>query len=195
MRFIHSVSLLLPMDRRVRSIIHRCISSRAARSLLGLPPHASQELTMMDIRFAYFKRAKECHPDIVRGSSSNDNDDNDVAAAHSDFIKVTLAYEVLQQELTGRSGSSNNDIIISQSEEESFRIACEQQLGLSAELVEECKTCEAFREWLTGNTDAAHTWRDFFMQHGGLAPRLNASVGVIGAGSSARGVGSRRKRR
>jgi hypothetical protein len=85
----------------------------------------------------------------------------------SDFLRITNAYELLQQEAI-----KSTNYVTSQEEEEDFRNACEQQLGLSAEIVEECKQNPAFLRWLSGRTDSAHYWRSFFHQNGGLAPRL-----------------------
>lgn len=141
---------------------------------------------MTELRFAYFQKAKECHPDV--------RPQGDQESSHYDFLQVTMAYELLQQELTGKD-PLNETVDISYSEEQAFRTACEQQLGLPAEIVEECKTNGMFREWLTGNTDSAHTWRNFFMQHGGLAPRLNRDANrAIGAGTIGAAASRRRRR-
>jgi hypothetical protein len=115
-------------------------------------------------------------------------------SSHQDFLQITMAYEILQNELAGYGEDKYNSIVIPYDEEQAFRVACEQQLGLPAEIVEECKENTMFREWLTGNTDSAHTWRNFFMQHGGLAPKLKASAGVIEAGAVSTLVPRRRKR-
>jgi DnaJ domain len=159
---------------------HRCQSTARvtnttttceARTLLGIPTHAVLE--MAAVRKAYFAAAKQCHPDTK--STSDEEDDG-----YERFLQVTDAYELLAAQLCSSpdksaDGSMVNTIIIPKSEEESFRYECHHRLGLSAEIVEECKTNTSFRQWLLGNTDSAYLWRDFLMQHGGLAPRLNSS--------------------
>ena len=139
---------------------------------------------MLELRIAYFRKAKECHPDVRSPA--------DQASPHQDFLEVTMAYEKLQQEVTGLETDA---IEMSFTEEQSFRIACEQQLGLPAEIVEECKTSPMFREWLSGNTDSAHHWRNFFMQHGGLAPILQTGCAKAIQAGPVSGAASRRKRR
>ena len=139
---------------------------------------------MLELRLAYFRKARECHPD-VRSQA-------DQESSHQDFLKVTMAYELLQQEV---AGFATEAIEISSTEEQSFRIACEQQLGLPAEIVEECKTSSMFREWLSGNTDSAQHWRNFFMQHGGLAPILTGGGAKAIQAGHVSGAASRRKRR
>jgi DnaJ domain len=171
-------------------------TTREARTLLGIPNHAVLEMTV--VRKAYFAAAKMCHPDTKSTSILVDEEADD---GYERFLQVTDAYELLAAQLCSDSNKSSNDniIIIPKSEEESFRYECQHRLGLSAEIVEECKNNPSFRQWLLGNTDSAYLWRDFLMQHGGLAPRLNSSQPILeiaaGAGDEALRSQQRRKRR
>ena len=152
----------------------RCISTRAALYLLGLPhDHASNALatlTSTQLRQAYFAAAKKCHPDVAQ--SSNDSS----SSSHDDFLRLTTAYEILSAAVAGVDAPS----MISADEQADFRAACDLQLGVPAEIVEECKRSPVFRGWLAGRTDAAHTWRDFLMQNGGLAPKLPVVTASLG---------------
>lgn len=161
------------------SVHRRYITSRAARALLGLPAKASKEttpLTLKELRHAYFAAAKKCHPD-----TKPDNEDEEKGSDDA-FLQITRAYELLQAEI------NQTEILlestISSSEEEEFRRACRTELGIDAEIVEECKQNPAFRQWLLGRTDAAYHWRVFFLQHGGLAPKLRPSGGRLTTGST-----------
>ena len=161
----------------------RNITSKAARALLGLPAKSSKTetspLTLKELRHAYFLAAKKCHPDVKPAS-----DDEEGEGAEDDFLQLTRAYELLQGEITK---NQNEDLImsaISATEEEEFRQACRTQLGLDAEVVEECKRNPMFVQWLGGNTDAAYHWRCFFTQYGGLAPKLRPSGGQLEVGST-----------
>ena len=163
------------------SLQARGISTWTARSLLDLPTDPLQTVTLKEIREAYFVAAKKCHPDM-KGDG-----------CHDEFLKLTTAYEVLQAQVDTSNRSHME--AISESEENLFRAACQQQLGVAAEIVEECKKNPIFRRWLGGNTDAAHTWRDFFVQNGGLAPKLRPVTGWLGAGENAKIPMERRRRR
>lgn len=159
----------------------RLITVRAARELLGFDQ--TSPIQVKQLRAAYFAAAKQCHPD-ARTSSSNSADD---------FLQLTAAYEVLlQQETTVTFTEAVS--VVGYEEEQAFRAACELQLGVDAEIVEECKQSPEFRHWLTGRTDAAHTWRDFFRQNGGLAPKLQSFV-KLPAGEHAPPAFVRRTRR
>jgi hypothetical protein len=146
-------------------------TARQARSLLGLSSH-NDTLEMVTLRKAYCEAAKQCHPDTFASSSEEE-------VGYERFLHVTEAYELLAAQLATAATASHHDrrfdddTSISKSEQESFRAECQRILGLSAEIVEECKRSHGFRQWLQGNTDSAYLWRDFLMQHGGLAPRLN----------------------
>lgn len=147
-------------------------STGEARSLLGIPNNQDR-LEIVTLRKAYFVAAKQCHPDITSNTKDSEED------GHERFLKVTEAYELLVAQLAAQknpgattSSTRTTTVEIPKSEEELFRRQCQEMLGLSAEIVEECKTNAGFRQWLGGNTDGAHFWRNFLMQHGGLAPRL-----------------------
>jgi hypothetical protein len=174
---------------------YRFLTSQAARALLGLPTcktrneASSTPLTLKELRHAYFAAAKKCHPDLKNSNDNGDNDHNsdDNSDNNNDdsetFLQVTLAYEMLQAEIT-----KDQDLLISTitvSEDEEFRRACRTQLNIDAEIVEECKQNPMFRQWLMGRTDSAHLWRSFFTQHGGLAPKLRPLGGLLAAGRNA----------
>lgn len=144
-------------------------------------------MTLKELRHAYFAAAKKCHPDLqqaVSTSSSNDgaekqNDNNE--ESKDEFLQLTRAYEKLQAEIT-----KNGDLIvstISATEEEEFRLACQTELGVCAEIVEECKRTPIFRQWLAGGSEGASRWRIFFLSHGGLAPKLRPNGGELAAGN------------
>lgn len=158
-----------------------------ARTLLGILP--SDVLEIATLRRAYFVAAKQCHPDT--SSSLNEEE------GHERFLRVTEAYELLVSQLqpSDCANNKNGSVIIPYSEEESFRRQCLETLGLSAEIVEECKINHGFRQWLAGNTDAAHLWRNFLMQHGGLAPRLQGNIPVLNAGTISTNQARRRRKR
>ena len=143
----------------------------------------SGNLSMGIIRGAYFKAAKECHPD-----SSTTCQSMSEAELNERFLHVTEAYELLQKNfssidpLDGNKDSTKGDATmggevdyITKTQEQHFRESCREVLGLDAETVEESKRCPLFREWLKGRTDAAFYWNTFFMLNGGLAPMLNTN--------------------
>lgn len=169
-------------QQHLLSTCRRDISSRAARDLLGLParhPQATHHpISLRELRHAYFAAAKKCHPDIQKNHSEEEKIDYD-------FLQVTQAYEVLHREITQNIVVvEDDDDLITETEEEEFRRACQSWLGIKAEIVEECKQNPIFRRWLTGNTDAAHHWRMFFVQNGGLAPKLRAAGNQLTAGKT-----------
>jgi hypothetical protein len=175
-------------------------NSSAVRSALGLLNlHNNTDFTARQLRDAYFLAAKKCHPDtsnieIIAGS----NDENDTLKAQkirkeltSIFLQITDAYELLQKHCKNQPSSSSsassenhktrsstntefdNEVeFFSLTEEEDYRQACLDHLGLDADIVEESKKCPLFRQWLQGNTDSAAIWGNFLMLHGGLAPMI-----------------------
>jgi hypothetical protein len=161
-------------------------TARQARMLLGLSSN-DEALEMVTLRKAYFVAAKQCHPDTFSSSSEQEE------VGYERFLHVTEAYELLAAQLATAAASSHHDsrfdddTIYTKSEQDSFRAECQRKLGLSAEIVEECKRSNGFRQWLQGNTDSAYLWRDFLMQHGGLAPRLDVKtileIAASGGGS------------
>lgn len=152
-----------------------CISTRAALHLLGFPQEQdAHSLSISQLRQAYFVAAKRCHPDVHQ----KNNDENN-KKGHDDFLRLTAAYEVLSQAVVGDNSDIATGTIISAEEEEAFRMACDLQLGVPAEIVEECKRSPIFRRWLAGRTDAAHTWRNFLTQNGGLTPQLPVVAGQL----------------
>ena len=163
-----------------------------ARMRLGLPPSPSKnvsesaetdKLSMTELRQAYFAAAKQCHPDLHHHHQQPRNGDNSKRDG-SDFLLLTQAYELLQREIIGVESKTDDffDSIITVSEEEAFRRMCQAQLGIPADIVEECKSNPMFRQWLQGKTDAAMHWRSFLMQNGGLAPKLRSRAGWLPAG-------------
>mmetsp|Transcript_6839 Transcript_6839/g.8525 ORF Transcript_6839/g.8525 Transcript_6839/m.8525 type:complete len:235 (+) Transcript_6839:121-825(+) len=163
-------------------LISTSISVNKALRLLQL--QHNPDFTPNELRDAYFKSAKLCHPD-----SSSANRKGDDEACTLQFLEITEAYELLGRRKGGANGvmdrnrndsganddysHTDDDFIIHRSAEEQFRIACREHLGLDAETVEESKRCPLFREWLKGKTDASFHWNNFFMKNGGLAPMLN----------------------
>ena len=152
----------------------RDITTSAAKSMLGFAKE--QRFSVKELRDAYFQAAKLCHPDAVRGEDAN--------SSLLDFRDITDAYEHLLNGDDSGSQYSKEELanIITISEEEEYRQACKASLGISAEIVEESKQNPMFRKWLTGNTDAAYHWRNFFAAHGGLAQKLRPPAGYLGSG-------------
>merc|ERR1712127_1029398 len=95
---------------------------------------------------------------------------------------ITEAYEHLLNGDHLQSSKEEMANIVTTTEEEDYRQACQIILGLPAEIVEESKQNPMFRKWLVGNTDAAHHWRVFFAAHGGLAQKLRPPAGYLGKG-------------
>lgn len=165
-------------------------SFNSALSLLKLSDN--RDFNDVDLRDAYFIAAKLCHPDLNKTKSNDELTDT--------FLKITDAYELLQRynpKLKDGEENDNDDFdlshVITKSEEQMYRDACRECLGLEAETVEESKRCALFRDWLKGKTDAAFTWSNFFMSHGGLAPMLRKKKNLsLGAGEH---DGARRRRR
>ena len=94
------------------------------------------------------------------------------------FLEITEAYELLRQYPGGSLSSrqlrqQEEDLdIIPQSEEEYYRQAVRETLGIEAEVLEESKKCPMFRLWLKGGSHMAFHFNLFLMRHGGLAPML-----------------------
>ena len=160
----------------------RSITTRAALSMLGM----EGAFTQRQLRDAYYTAAKRCHPDLVSADETP-----------LDFREVTDAFEQLMKDRSMMELDENDDELITVSEDERFRTACREILGLSAEIVEESKRDPKFRQWLKGNTDAAHYWSNFLMGHGGLAPQLRPPAGYIGQNEErvVRKSDTRRKRK
>lgn len=155
---------------------HSAITISKAQDMLGLP----SSFNSRDLRQAYLKSAKLCHPDLNRHSNRHD------------FHAVTEAYELLlgqKQEM-----DPDDDLGITAQEELSYREACEEWLGVSADVVEESKKCPMFRDWLQGTTDAAILWNSFFALHGGMAPMLRTPSALL-EGASTQPRKTRRRRR
>jgi len=147
----------------------RAFSSHAvfrAQRVLGL--HEGGNYTGTQLRDAYYSSAKKCHPDLI-----NSDDCSDIARAAHDFMRLSEAYEYLS-----KSNPRNSFVQQVQSQEDDFRRACEDWLGVSPEVVEESKQCPMFRAWLLKGGKSAQTWLNFFRMHGGLAPQLCPKVGI-----------------
>ena len=187
-KYIISSQLHLHLQMHRRCYSSGSASINSALSLLKLSDN--RDFSGKDLRDAYFSAAKLCHPDLNKTKSNDFLTDR--------FLQITDAYELLQKFNKNPGGGAEDDIdmshIISKSEEQMYRDACRECLGLEAETVEESKRCALFRDWLKGKTDAAFTWSNFFMSHGGLAPMLRKKRRVsIGVGDH--GGGRRRRRR
>lgn len=172
------------LSRSFRSVGQECFVKRymsishfeSARELLGLDANAN--VTARVLRQSYLKAAMRCHPDLQQNKDSDE------------FRKVTAAYEFL------RSGvNPDQDLGITGQEDNEFRQACQDWLGLPGEVVEETKRCPMFRTWLDGKTDAAFRWRLFFALHGGLAPMLRPPSALLEDQSEAVPSLDRRKRK
>lgn len=153
---------------KVLVLSRRAISSKAARDVLDLPKEPCA-ISLKLLRQAYFMAAKQCHPDVKKDSQL-------------DFVQLTEAYELLQREVAQDNSPTSDDI--SYHEEQEFRQACLDQLGLQAEVVEECKKSPTFRRWLNGRTDSAYHWRSFLSMNGGLMPKLTVPLGSLTQGSN-----------
>lgn len=174
-------------------------ATAAALYELGLssPGHSCCSLlswTRRDLRLAYFAAAKQCHPDannnhsndqtsssnpaVTRSSSSSNNSNTTTRNedAGERFRRVTQAHDFLQNQLLVRGKHDDDDDEEADDEIANYRQACLDWLGQPADVVEESKQCPAFRQWLTGCTDAAFHWHSFFMLHGGLAPRQTTTT-------------------
>lgn len=202
--------------RRLSSIPNMNNRHNINEALRTLNLQHKPHYTNFDLRDAYFAAAKLCHPD---SKNSNKNRDTDYDNCTIQFLKVTEAYELLltisktkhHQKNHKSTNSYNHDdfldpnYIIPKSDEENYRTACQEFLGVDAETVEESKRCPLFREWLKGRTDAAYHWNRFFMVNGGLAPMLNGKKvlrvtdgggsGSSSDGANCFGVIRRRKRK
>ena len=175
-----------------------------ALKLLNLS-HYKTKYSPKEIRDAYFTAAKKCHPDSPNAKveyDNNDVDDNDDERRKeyltNQFHAITEAYELLQKyPIDVQNDDDTNDCIISKSEEEDFRQACQEFLGVDAEIVEESKRCPLFREWLKGRTVDAFLWNLFLMKHGGLAPMLKRKkvLSIIEGDGSDNGKTKRRRRK
>ena len=126
------------------------ISTESAKKILGLSlsSSSSSSISLKELRVAYFKASKACHPDTqFRKNTYQD--------ATLQFLAITEAYEQLKQSITTTTNTTgkNSEVIISKTEEQEFRDACQEWLGISAEIVEESKQCPIFREWLKGKVN------------------------------------------
>lgn len=99
----------------------RLISTTAAKSMLGFNKETIP--TVKELRHAYFEAAKQCHPDMQR------QNEKEGKPTQLDFRLITEAYEHL---LNGDHVRESNDFEISIEEEEQYRQACLQVLGIPA---------------------------------------------------------------
>eukprot|EP00804_Cyclotella_cryptica_P016062 CCRYP_004200-RA/>CCRYP_004200-RA protein AED:0.03 eAED:0.03 QI:0/-1/0/1/-1/1/1/0/159 len=158
--------------------------------MLGFTEHCQP--TIRELRHAYFEAAKLHHPDVVQQRNDDEEPTNHKVL---DFRDITMAYEHLLQS-AHLSPTSSQEPIITVDEEEEYRAACRNILGIPAEIVEESKKNPMFRQWLMGKTDAAMHWKMFFSQHGGLAEKLRPRVSLEGgSGGVVRRVETRRKKK
>ncbi|KAL7537631.1 hypothetical protein ACHAWF_005856 [Thalassiosira exigua] len=145
--------------------------------------------TVLELRHAYFEAAKRSHPDVI-GTTDHGT------SQPLDFRDITDAYAHLLGGGHIRGDGDSMENVVSISEEEEYRQACKEVLGLSSEIVEESKQNPMFRKWLEGKTDAVLHWRMFFAAHGGLAQKLRRPAGYLGKGGGGivRKSETRRKR-
>jgi len=162
-----------PENSSLNIINHRrnLTTGSAAKKLLGIIE--STDVSLKELRAAYFRAAKRTHPDMkIYGQSTVNGVD--------EFRRITEAYELLMasREMNGTFEREAHDLI-SEEEEERYRNACISVLGIPAEIVEESKQNPMFREWLQGNTDGAQWWRMFLANNGGLAQKLRPPAGIL----------------
>jgi curved DNA-binding protein CbpA len=137
--------------------------------------------TVQQLRHAYFEAAKLCHPDVKQ-------DDHKL-----DFRELTEAYDHL---MNGGHISHDQYEDIPRDEEDEYRSACMEILGIRAEIVEESKQNPMFLRWLSGNTDGAQYWRNFFSANGGLSQKLRPLDGYLTSnGNTTRNASESRRRR
>jgi hypothetical protein len=179
------------------------LSNEKALRILGLGSTNAQQqvhvhlLTQPQLRKAYLAAAKRYHPDTIHITTVDPDQEEDKHQRRTEAAKkfhlVSEAFEALQSRISGTKmsgyswsdereeeestadGAYGNGNLSSYEEEQSFRQACIDVLQVPAHIVEEAKRDPAFLQWLQGNTDAAHLWRDFLHQHGGMAPVLATS--------------------
>mmetsp|Transcript_36229 Transcript_36229/g.78171 ORF Transcript_36229/g.78171 Transcript_36229/m.78171 type:complete len:193 (-) Transcript_36229:134-712(-) len=180
-----------PLSATFSHSLYRSISTTAAKSMLGFSE--KQKPTIRELRHAYFEAAKRYHPDAVQQQQETEDDRTSLI----DFLDITEAYEHLLNGDHIEANKGDLENMVSASEEEEYRQACEVMLGLPAEIVEESKKNPMFRHWLDGNTDAAIHWRAFFASNGGLAQKLRPPAGYLGKGKDGvvRKSETRRKRK
>jgi hypothetical protein len=183
----NSMIRMLPTSKLVYVLQcrHRHITTASAKSMLGFTEHC--QFTIRELRHAYFEAAKLHHPDVIKQHPNRNV---------FDFRDITNAYEHL---LTSShiSHISEDEPIITHDEEDEYRRACLDILGIPAEIVEESKKNPMFRQWLMGKTDAAMHWKMFLTKYGGLAEKLRPRVQIgkgVGGGKVG-GVDGRRKRK
>ena len=187
----------------------RRITTDEARTILGLPSSKSSSslsptkklestlastyqtapLTIQDVRQAYFKAAKACHPDVVRNHTTDhpnrariqDATQSQINLSSQSFRRIHLAYEVLRNEFKKDSHNTFTETSTSftMDKQTEYRKACWELLGIPAEIVEECKRDSKFRQWLRGTTDAAGYWRNFLTMYGGLQPILDVPTAYL----------------
>eukprot|EP00534_Pseudo-nitzschia_fraudulenta_P003786 CAMPEP_0201134762 /NCGR_PEP_ID=MMETSP0850-20130426/52626_1 /ASSEMBLY_ACC=CAM_ASM_000622 /TAXON_ID=183588 /ORGANISM="Pseudo-nitzschia fraudulenta, Strain WWA7" /LENGTH=150 /DNA_ID=CAMNT_0047405771 /DNA_START=130 /DNA_END=579 /DNA_ORIENTATION=+ len=117
------------------------VTTSKAKSMLGF--HRDAKPTEFALRQAYYDAAKLCHPDVKE-------EDHKL-----DFRELKDAYEHL---IKGGHVSNDSGEDITVDEENDFRRACMDVLGLKAEIVEESKQNPMFLHWLSGRTDGAQYW-------------------------------------
>mmetsp|Transcript_527 Transcript_527/g.1326 ORF Transcript_527/g.1326 Transcript_527/m.1326 type:complete len:191 (-) Transcript_527:126-698(-) len=156
------------------------VTTSRAKSMLGFA--IDSKPTVIQLRQAYYEAAKLCHPDV--------KDDGHKL----DFRDLKDAFEHLMK---GGHVTDDPSDEISLDEEQEYRRACIDVLGLKAEIVEESKQNPMFLHWLSGRTDGAQYWRNFFTAHGGLAQKLRPPAGYLAANENqvVKASETRRRRR
>eukprot|EP00547_Thalassionema_nitzschioides_P015154 CAMPEP_0194248038 /NCGR_PEP_ID=MMETSP0158-20130606/17484_1 /TAXON_ID=33649 /ORGANISM="Thalassionema nitzschioides, Strain L26-B" /LENGTH=107 /DNA_ID=CAMNT_0038984225 /DNA_START=231 /DNA_END=551 /DNA_ORIENTATION=+ len=106
------------------------LSHSKAKKVLGLCPK-SRIPDAKILRNAYLQAAKHNHPDLRTNGKQ-------------DFQLVNDAYELL---LSGGPEVMEEGFDITLNQEQDYRQACRDWLGIDAEIVEEAKRDPAFRNW------------------------------------------------
>eukprot|EP00571_Detonula_confervacea_P010504 CAMPEP_0172304316 /NCGR_PEP_ID=MMETSP1058-20130122/5740_1 /TAXON_ID=83371 /ORGANISM="Detonula confervacea, Strain CCMP 353" /LENGTH=144 /DNA_ID=CAMNT_0013015493 /DNA_START=321 /DNA_END=755 /DNA_ORIENTATION=- len=137
-----------------------------------------EKFTIRELRHAYFEAAKRHHPDVVQQHQQTDNANSDGAL---DFRNITEAYEhLLSGDHNIQYSKEEMQNIVSISEEEEYRLACKEILGLPAEIVEESKKkshVSSLAHWKYG---CCTSLESIFCRAWGAGAEVASSGGIFG---------------